>query len=158
MHVGRCIKDARKSAGLTQEELGKMLGISGAAVAQYETGKRNPKPETLSRFACALNISVSQLLGFSPEDLGGDPNNVDWMNFNRAILEAGISSDLDKIVNSFLETDAVSILQFLEQLNSEGKKKAIERIAELAEIPRYQKEKNAPDAVNTGSGEEDTDH
>ena len=63
MTVGQRIKESRNATGLTQEELGERLGVSGAAIAQYETGKRNPKYETLRRIGDALNIPVESLLG-----------------------------------------------------------------------------------------------
>ena len=39
---GEKIRAARKSAGLTQSELGKMLGVSGSMIGQYETEARRP--------------------------------------------------------------------------------------------------------------------
>ena len=61
MTVGQRIKAERKAKGMTQEDLGKKLGVSGAAIAQYETGRRYPKVETLERIATALNVDVSKL-------------------------------------------------------------------------------------------------
>lgn len=62
MTTGQRIKQARKWAGMTQEDLGKKLGVSGSSIAQYETNNRNPKFETLQRIADALGISVAYLL------------------------------------------------------------------------------------------------
>ena len=39
--IGRRIRQARESAGLTQEELGRALGVSGVAVGHYERGARS---------------------------------------------------------------------------------------------------------------------
>lgn len=50
------IKEARKAAGLTQKELGERMGVSDTSIAQYESGQRNPKGETLVRIANALNV------------------------------------------------------------------------------------------------------
>lgn len=38
--IGEKIRIARLEAGLTQEDLGKKLNISGAAVGYFESGKR----------------------------------------------------------------------------------------------------------------------
>lgn len=51
--IGKRIRDARKAAGLTQEELAERMGTSSVAVAQWETGRRNPKMGTVSKLAAA---------------------------------------------------------------------------------------------------------
>lgn len=63
MTTGERIKNMRKNRGITQEELGNRLGVSGSMIAQYETDKRNPKVETLERIASALGVHVFDLLG-----------------------------------------------------------------------------------------------
>lgn len=65
MTVGELIKNERKKAGMTQAELGKKLGISGAGIAQWENNLRKPKKETLWRIASALNTNYLNLF---PED------------------------------------------------------------------------------------------
>ena len=62
MMLGTKIREARKRAGMNQAELGRRLGIHGNAIAQWETGCRNPKYETLKRIAAALNVSVESIL------------------------------------------------------------------------------------------------
>lgn len=62
MTEGERIRQARKEAHITQEELGAKLGVSGSMIAQYETGKRNPKHETLLRIAAALGIKWTDLV------------------------------------------------------------------------------------------------
>ena len=55
MSTGKNIKKVRKWRGITQEELGKALGIgegsAGTRIAQYETGKRTPKGEILGKLS-----------------------------------------------------------------------------------------------------------
>lgn len=65
MNIGTKIKTARKVAGLTQKELGKKLGVSAAMIAQYETGRRFPKIETIEKLAQALDITPSILYGIT---------------------------------------------------------------------------------------------
>ncbi len=62
MSVGEKLKEARKTNGLTQRELGKKVGVSAAVVGQHETGARNPKFETIKRYAQALNMPLSSFL------------------------------------------------------------------------------------------------
>ena len=61
MNIGEKIRKARKEKKLTQEKLGEKLGVSGAMIAQYETGKRNPKMETLNKIAKALDVPITEL-------------------------------------------------------------------------------------------------
>lgn len=64
MGVAENIKRIRKERGLTQEELGKMVGLSGVAIMRYEKGQREPKSETLEKIALALGIKVFGLMRF----------------------------------------------------------------------------------------------
>lgn len=61
MRSSEKIKNSRLQAGLTQKELAKRLGTSQQNIAQYESGKRVPKIETLQKIANALNVSVNEL-------------------------------------------------------------------------------------------------
>ena len=63
MEFCKRIREARKLAGLTQKQLGERLGVSESAVAQYESGQRVPKVDTLQRIAAALDIPLASLLG-----------------------------------------------------------------------------------------------
>lgn len=56
MTTGERIRQARKSAGMTQAELAHKLGISAAGIAQWENDLRNPKIETLRKLADALGL------------------------------------------------------------------------------------------------------
>ena len=39
MSIGKLIKDARIAKGLTQEELGELVGVQKSAIAKYENGR-----------------------------------------------------------------------------------------------------------------------
>ena len=71
--IGENIRKARKAAGMTQEELGKKIGISQQAVGNYESRRRKPKIKTLVRFSNGLNVSVAELLAGMLDDT--DPVN-----------------------------------------------------------------------------------
>ena len=55
------LRAARKEAGLTQVQLADKLGITGAAYASYEGGRREPSLDMLIRVANALGIPVAAL-------------------------------------------------------------------------------------------------
>ena len=54
----------RKSRGLTQEALGKELGVTGQTVWRWENGSRSPRRRDLSRIAEKTGLSPAELLGF----------------------------------------------------------------------------------------------
>jgi transcriptional regulator with XRE-family HTH domain len=60
------IKEKRIAAGLTQEVLARMLGVSQATVAMWETGKSLPRAEMLIKLASVLNCTVDELLTGTP--------------------------------------------------------------------------------------------
>lgn len=63
MIVGKRIKELRKRLSLTQEELAERVGVSRSALANYESGLREPKGDILVRFAKVFNITTDYLLG-----------------------------------------------------------------------------------------------
>jgi DNA-binding XRE family transcriptional regulator len=65
--VGRLIdtdsvlREWRKYRGMTQVKLATASGLSQGAIAQIETGKRNPTVETARKIADALNCDIDDL-------------------------------------------------------------------------------------------------
>ena len=70
LEIGQKIKKARLERGLTQQELGNMVGVQKSAIAKYENGRVvNIKRSTLQKIAKALKIRPSELLfDESPKD------------------------------------------------------------------------------------------
>jgi transcriptional regulator with XRE-family HTH domain len=60
--LGVKIRDARKAAGMTQEQLAALLPIGRAEVGHYETGYANPGILGLLRIAEALSVPAASLL------------------------------------------------------------------------------------------------
>ena len=56
------LKNLRIKAKMTQEEVGKQLGITQCAYGNYELGKRSPKPEMLKKLAQIFDCTVDTLL------------------------------------------------------------------------------------------------
>lgn len=58
MNVGEYIKTLRLSKGLSQEELGKVLGVQRAAVQKWEVGRvQNLKRDTIKKLAEYFGVS-----------------------------------------------------------------------------------------------------
>ena len=63
MEVGTKIREARIAKGLTQEQLGEIVGLQKSAIAKYENGRVvNIKRSTLQKLANALGLRGSDLI------------------------------------------------------------------------------------------------
>lgn len=54
--------ELRKKSGLVRRELAEKLGVSKAAIAMWETGKRKPNVIMLKKLAKVLGCTTDQLL------------------------------------------------------------------------------------------------
>lgn len=61
--IGLRIKQVRKEAGMTQQQLAQRLGIPYQSIGQWERGIRKPKIETLQAIADAIGVSLDYLQG-----------------------------------------------------------------------------------------------
>lgn len=62
IEIGRRIKSAREEKGMTQEELGKILGLNKSSIQRYETGKiQKIKLPILENIAFILDVNPSWL-------------------------------------------------------------------------------------------------
>lgn len=59
--IGQRIKEIRLIRGLSQAQLGEMIGLNGARIQSYESGVRKPKEEVLIKIADALKVQVMAL-------------------------------------------------------------------------------------------------
>lgn len=120
--IGEYIKSKRKEAGLSQKALGEKLNVSQQMIAQYETGKRKPKLDTLISIANALDI-----------DIPTDP-------------EQGSIGFIFSALQFLQENHKDKRLAFaFEKLNDDGKEKAIEQVELLTKIPEYKKDPDNQD-------------
>lgn len=63
MDIGTKIRTARIIKGLTQEELGQMIGVQKSAIAKYENGRIvNIKRSTLKKLSDVLDIPPYELV------------------------------------------------------------------------------------------------
>ena len=53
------LREARKRAGLTQEELGKLVGCAKTTITGYETGKSEPNMTILSKIMETLKVDAN---------------------------------------------------------------------------------------------------
>lgn len=72
MISGETIRKRRKEKGLTQRELGKIIGVSQQRIAQYESRKENPCCEMILQVISVLDIPYPRF-----ENL---PGKYQWLN------------------------------------------------------------------------------
>ncbi len=59
------IKECRKAAGMSQAELGNILGVMNNTIARYELGVREPNLAMWEKLAKALRVSPAYLVGWT---------------------------------------------------------------------------------------------
>ena len=59
------LRELRKEKGLSQIQLGELLGDGYTAIAGYETGRNEPSYADLIRICQALDVSADYILGIS---------------------------------------------------------------------------------------------
>lgn len=135
MTPGERIKQARKSAKLTQEELGRIVDVTGVSIMRYEKGERFPDYTTTCLIAAALKLKIEDLMS---ETVKGwyEAGYEEGYDFGyEAAVSGGEQSD--SIIDLDME---VRLFRSLSNLNNAGQQKAVERVEELTEIPRYRAE------------------
>ena len=163
---GDCIRAVRKERKMTQIELAKASGLSVNSIRLYESGKHNPKMDSLKQLADALEVEVTELIPYaSPatvtrqeieEQLGFDPFSgssgqlvdVDAdvvLEMLKAINQASADNpdvkpvDL-KIYNIDLDEPISSrerLLEYFDAMSPAGQKCAVESVKLLSEQPAF---------------------
>lgn len=145
----QAIRNARKAAGVTQEQLAEVLGINRATLSKYETGVIEPSVSQLKTIAAALRIDFYVLaneIGNEWFDAG-----FEFAEEGSDIIDALVHEKHKKVGYSFSEEEGQLITAF-SSLNPSGQTEAVKRVSELTEIPRYQRS----DAQDAAKGTEDT--
>ena len=72
MELNERIASVRKAAGLTQEQLGELVGVSRQAVSKWESGQAVPDALTITALCQKLHVSADYLLlGVDPDTASG---------------------------------------------------------------------------------------
>lgn len=61
MGIGKRIKEARENLGLTQNELGELVGVTGSAITNYEKETSHPKENIMYKLLESLNVDANFL-------------------------------------------------------------------------------------------------
>ena len=96
--LGKRIKSLRKSKGHTQERLAEIIDINAKYLAGIERGEANPTLSLLQRLSTGLEIPLSELFQYRPEE-GQQPAQL-RRRLDRLINEAG-DGDLPRLTRVF---------------------------------------------------------
>ena len=116
---------ARRSRGLTRDDLAKEVGLSTRTIYRYET-TTEPQIKTLEKLALALNVSVNHLLSKSVAELPADISMT--RSFRRSI----------DILKNLAEKDKQQVLDLIDFLDAKPKRKKKPRpYRSAAVVARY---------------------
>jgi transcriptional regulator with XRE-family HTH domain len=71
------IRQARQSAGLSQGQVAKLLGVHRPSVSEIEAGNRKVSAEEIRKLASVFEVNPAFLLGESPETLRVDDSKIE---------------------------------------------------------------------------------
>lgn len=120
------IKQLRKEANLTQEELGYLLGLKKVSIQKYENGGIvNLKAETLEKLGEIFNVSPAYIMG--------------WEKFDEELNTNEIKKEINllELIQQKYGFIGVELAQVLEKLNDEGKRKVLFYAEDLVENSKY---------------------
>ena len=66
-HIGKKLKQLRKSRGLTQEQVAEKVEITRSTISNYEIGRRTPHLKDLSALASVFGVGLDYF-GISAKD------------------------------------------------------------------------------------------
>lgn len=97
--IGERIAKFRKSAGMNQKELAKIIGVSNSRISNWEQGINRPDADMLGKLCTALQVSPSLLLGLklTKDEL----NEKEW----KVIRAYRSKTDMQKSVDTLLGID-----------------------------------------------------
>ena len=122
--VGSKIRELRIKKGLTQEQLGELLGVKKAAVQKYESGRvRNLKQATI--------MKLSEIFDVPPWTF------VESQYDMNDLCEEVKALDL---LGKHFGSESIEMLHLFVQLNSRGKEKVMELSKDLLKITDYRKD------------------
>ena len=87
------IEKLRKSRNLTQKQLGKMVGLSGQAVLDWESKSYLPKTTTLMKLKEIFNVPIDYLLDYDDSEL---------IEYIQGLIRNIPKEKLQELVNEFI--------------------------------------------------------
>ena len=119
MNPGTKIKELRQLSKMSQEELGRRVGVQRAAIQKYEKGTVENIPiKTIEKIAHVFEVSPTYIVGWSDS------------SSNPLAMEVKIIQG----VNAFFGKDSVELLECYLSLDNEGKSKALSYMNDICQL------------------------
>lgn len=81
-NIGKRIKKERERLGLSQAELGRLVGYSSrSTINKIEKGERDIPRDKVAKFAQVLDVNPAYLAGFTEEDIPDGLNKDVYLNY-----------------------------------------------------------------------------
>nr|WP_296486223.1 S24 family peptidase [uncultured Acetatifactor sp.] len=125
MGIGYRIKEAREIQGLTQIELGKLVGVTGSAITNYENETSHPKEPVMYKLIEALKVDANYLFQDCVK-LPKEANDVTLAEYDHIKKYRALDSHGQETVNIVLDRETARVKSLQEKDN---------RIAELEASP-----------------------
>ena len=121
MDMGNIIRQLRLEKGLTQEELGKVIGVQKSAIRKYESGAvENMKRSSIKKLADFFNVSPAYIMGLekTPNDICLDKLNFDeFSNSENIIVSFGRNGK--RTIYKINDEDAAIVDAFLNKFKKD---------------------------------------
>lgn len=115
------IKELRTLFGMSQEELGRRVGVQRAAINKYEVGSVTNIPiTTIEKIASVFDVSPTYIMGWNET-----PSNP--LSAEVKVLQG---------VKTFYGSDAVELLEGYCTMNNAGRKKVLQYIDDMHKLYR----------------------
>ena len=116
---GARIKELRTLAGMSQEELGRRVGVQRAAINKYEVGSVTNIPiATIEKMAQVFDVSPTYIVGWN--DTSSNP-----LSAEVKVLQG---------VKTFYGKDAVDLLEGFVTMSPTGRKKVLQYLDDMSRI------------------------
>ena len=115
MSPGERIKELRLLYEMSQDELGRRVGVQRAAINKYEKGTVENIPiKTIEKIAKVFDVSPSYIVGWTNE-------------------EASLSAEVKTIqgVKLFYGKESVELLEYFNNLTPQGKKRVLQYLDDI---------------------------
>ena len=113
---GTRIKELRMLAGMSQEELGRRIGVQRAAINKYEVGTvQNIPLSTIEKIANIFEVSPQYIMGWSED------------GYSSLAMEVKIIHGVQR----YYGKDAVELLEHFSHLTPKGKKRLLQYLDDI---------------------------
>lgn len=117
--IGRKIKELRLLSGISQEALGKRVGVQRAAINKYEKGTvENISIKTIEKMADVFNVNPNYIVGWN-----GRPN--DALAVEVKVLQG---------VKRFYGESTVDLIEDFIELTPTGKRRVLQYAGDMLQV------------------------